>query len=140
MNAKCLLAAIVIVLSGCASPPLEPGPAFPEALVQQRTLDIQIRRDVRTISLTNTTAADLPAGRMWLNKWFSREMPDGLGVAQSASFDLGEFVDEFGERFRGGGFFASDDPDDLVLAQYEAENESGDPILLGFVVIDGKIE
>ena len=90
--------------------------------------------------MTNTTSGDLPAGRMWLNKWFSREMPGGLAIAQSVSFDLGEFVDEFGEGFRGGGFFASDDPDDLVLAQYETDNQSGDPIMLGFIVIDGKVE
>lgn len=138
MNARCLL--LVLAVSGCASHPPEPAPPFPDTLTQLRTLDIQVRRDTRVITLTNTTASDLPAGRMWLNKWFSLELPDGLPVAQTASFDLGEFVDEFGERFRAGGFFAINEPDDLVLAQYQTINDAGETVMLGLIVVDGRVE
>ncbi len=135
----CLAMACVLAGSGCAGKGsrFEPGPAFPDSLVQERTLDIHVLRDVRTIRLTNTTGEALPAGRLWLNKWFSREIPEGIAVGRSAAFDLGEFVDEFGEPFRGGGFFAGLDPDDLVLAQYEAEID-GQRRLLGLIVIDGR--
>lgn len=115
-----------------------PGPAYPAELPQQRTLDIQVLRDARVITLTNTTSADLPPGRLWLNKWFSRDMPKGLASGQSVSIDLGEFVDEFGEAFKGGGFFAITEPDDLVLAQYQVLEPQN--VMLGLIVIDGRGE
>ncbi len=128
----------LLVWGGCAADGAkQAGPAFPDTLAQERTLDIHVLRDGRTIRMTNTTGEPLPPGRMWLNKWFSREIPDGLAVGESASFDLGEFRDEFGEVFQGGGFFAGFDPDDLVLAQYETEL-AGERRLLGFIVIDGR--
>ena len=125
-------------LVGCASSRTAiPSVAFPTDLVQDHTLDIHVLREVRTIRMTNTTPNPLPAGRLWLNKWFSRDLPEGLGVGQSISLDLGEFVDEFGEAFRGGGFFAGLDPDDLVLAQYQTTID-GEDVLLGMIVIDGR--
>ncbi len=140
MNARRALAVALPALAACSTTPPQPGPTYPDAIAQLRTLDIQVQRDVRTITLTNTTAQDLPAGRMWVNKWFSRDMPEGLPVATTVSFDLGEFVNEFGERFRAGGFFAINDPDDLVLAQYQTTTDAGDQVIYGLIVIDGRIE
>lgn len=115
-----------------------PGPNYPAELTQQRTLDIQVLRDARVITMTNTTSTHLPPGRLWLNKWFSRDMPEGFASGQTLSFDLGEFVDEFGEAFRGGGFFAITEPDDLVLAQYQILDPAD--AMLGLIVIDGRGE
>lgn len=92
--------------------------------------------------MTNTTAANLPAGLMWINGWYSRKF-DGLGIGQSVTFGLDEFADRYGEAFKAGGFFATELPDRLVLAQIQpvAESQnSSEPAglkqeLIGLVVI-----
>ena len=42
-----------------------------------------------------------------------------MPIGQTRRFDLREFVNEYGERFRAGGFFATERPDDVVLVQIE---------------------
>jgi len=47
---------------------------------------------------------------------------------------LVEFRNEFSEAFRGGGFFATEAPERLVMAQLETEID-GKPQLLGMIVV-----
>jgi len=112
---------------------------YPEHLPQLGTLDIQVIREGTTITLTNTTAHDYRAGRIWINRWYSHPI-DRLGVAESITLDLFDFRDEFGDAFRGGGFFATQDPDAVVHAQLETttrtEGGSARRALLGLVVVE----
>jgi len=134
-----MLAAALSVLSACSSQPIDLSLArpFPEALEQARVLDIQVRREPTTIILTNTTASDIPPCTMWLNKRYSRPFP-GLAVGDTTTLDLDSFIDEFGERFRPGGFWATRPSQRVVLAQFEVPDPAGSASLLGTVVINGE--
>ena len=121
-----LPACAAAMLAGCSSAgglleptSAEPGPP-PSTLAQGEVLNIQVFRNVTDLELTNTTARSFGPGRHWINERYSREI-DGLAIGESLDLPLREFVDEFGDPFRAGGFFATRDPDRLVLAQLESE-------------------
>lgn len=140
VRAATLLAAALCVLPGCSSSqPVDTSQArpFPEALEQARVLDIQVRREPTTVTLTNTTASDIPPCTMWLNKRYSRPFP-GLNVGDTTTLALDSFIDEFGERFRPGGFWATRPSQRVVLAQFEIPDPAGSASLLGAVVINGE--
>ena len=94
------------------------GPLYPIELRQATVLDIQVVRDDTRITMTNTTARAIGKSRMWINGWYSREI-EGLGVGESLTLDLYDFRDPYGTQFRAGGFFATERPDRVVLAQIE---------------------
>lgn len=123
------LAAACAACAGCSqNADITEGPSYPE-IRQGATLDIHVVRDETVIELTNTTANTIPSCRMWLNRWYSRDLA-GLGVGQSVTIGLSEFKDQYGRSFRAGGFFATERPETLVQAQLEIEGR-----MLGLVVI-----
>ena len=107
-----------LAVASCASDQTLDGPTYP-TLTQGATVDVQVQRDSTDIVMTNTTAKPLPAGRMWINAWFSREFP-GLGVGQSLTLDLFDFKDRYNVAFNGGGFFATQRPDRVMQAQIQS--------------------
>lgn len=120
----------VLVLGACAGPrPIVQGPVYPRDLPRTRTLDIQVFRHETTIELTNTTARRFGPVRLWLNGRFARDL-GGLDVGQTVEMPLASFRDEYSEAFRAGGFFATEKPDRLVLAEIETGQE-----LLGLIVV-----
>lgn len=129
-----------LALAACSSSPKPipaDGPVYPgDAAAQAKVLNVQVLRSGPTITFTNTTAGPLGPCRMWLNQRFNR-MIDRIDVGQSVSLDLYSFTDEFGESFRGGGFFSMNRPDKLVLAQLESPDAEGKPTLLGLITIGG---
>src|SRR5690606_1811967 len=72
--------------------------------------------------------------RMWLNAWYSREI-DGLGVGETLRLPLREFKDQYGDSFRGGGFFAPELPERLALAELQIGER-----MMGVVVVGGEEE
>jgi len=127
----CILAGVA--LSACSGLELEQNPpAFSPALTQARVLDIQASRRGTTLYMTNTTARPYEAGRLWINQRFSAKTED-FEIGQTFELDLRAFVDEEGRRFRAGGFFATREPDDVVIAQLETGGE-----LLGIVVVENR--
>lgn len=124
-----------LLLLGCAAPPASIPHArpYPEDIPAGPTIDIQVFPRATRLELTNTTARSFGPSTLWLNKAYSRPI-DGLAVGQSLSIPLAEFRNEHGEPFRGGGFFATEPPDRLVLAQLET-GPAGRRELLGLVVI-----
>ena len=133
----CCFAALLLccfVLPACTSGPGDHGshPLYPTHLAQAETLDIQVTRDATRITLTNTTARSFGASRLWLNGAYGRDL-EPLEIGETVTLDLSEFVDENGEPFKAGGFFAAERPDTLVLAQLEVEGR-----LLGLVVVQGE--
>lgn len=122
---------VLAALGGCqaGNDPNLAGPAFPEEKAQTATLDIQVVRDETHIRMTNTTARSFGKSRVWINKWFSRDI-ERFDVGQTLEFNLYEFRDQYGEAFRAGGFFATKKPERLVLAQLETADT-----LVGMVVV-----
>ncbi|HBS29560.1 MAG TPA: hypothetical protein DEB06_08950 [Phycisphaerales bacterium] len=120
------------LLAGChAQRRIDGGRPFPTTLAQAGVSDVQVQRAGTTIRLTNTSARTLGPGVMWINGQFAREI-DAIPIGASASFALADFRNEFGERFRAGGFFATEPPDRVVRAQVE-QNGS----LTGLIVVGG---
>ncbi len=130
--------------AGCQSGPdvVSYARTYPP-LAQQGSLDIQVVRRVTKIELTNTTARAFGNSTLWLNGRFSLPI-DGFGVGETLTLNLRDFRDEFSDAFRAGGFFASETPDRLVLAQIETprvgEGPEGAKELLGLVVVKGDAE
>ncbi len=131
-----LAAAALVWLAGCSSGPtqIRQGPVYKSDLTRAPTANIQVFRRSTTIELTNTTAQAFGPSTIWLNGRFGRAI-DGLAVGQSLELRLAEFRDQFDEAFRGGGFFATEKPDRLVLAELETDGK-----LVGLVVVGGEDE
>lgn|GEM_PF-591946 len=133
-------AAILLALPACSGVPTPVPYARPyPALTQSQALNIQVFRTTKHLELTNTTARAFGPSTLWLNARFSRPI-DGLGVGQSLKLRLEEFRDEYSDVFRGGGFFSTEAPERLVLAQIETVNPDAKPDLVGLIVVKGKDE
>ena len=109
-------------------------PAYPENTLQVETLNIQVFRDGTRLELTNTTSRSLQEGTLWLNRWWAHPTP-AIAPGESLTLPLREFEDKFGERFRAGGFFATRNPDIVVLAQLETQGE-----MLGLVIVENRLD
>jgi len=108
--------------------------AYPSEIANAGTLPIQVIRRVTHIEMTNTTARAFGPSTIWVNGRYSHPI-EGFGIGETISLDLREFYDEFGERFRAGGFFATRDPDALVLCQLENEGS-----MYGLIVVGNLLE
>jgi len=129
-----LTAPLLLAPIGCArSTAFTESAPYPGGYQKLEPSNIQIFRSGKTIILTNTTATSFGQSTIWLNQWFAREI-DGLAVGQTKELALSSFKDEFGDEFRGGGFFAAREPDRIVLAELEIETEAG-WVLLPLIVV-----
>lgn len=133
---RTLLALALLALPGCSSAPKEKpiGPVYPRQMPQYAVLDIQVFRRTTTMEFTNTTPRAFGQSRLWLNTRFSRPI-DAIAVGETVELSLEDFVDENGDRFKAGGFFAGYVPDIISLAQLETTTNDGRPILLGLVTV-----
>jgi len=146
LAAALALAGGTLTLPGCHGPVQRGAKTEPRVYPFDETRgdvqDIQVFREGTRLKLTNTTATGFGPGRLWVNQRFSRQI-DGLAVGQSLDLNLYEFVDEFGDKFRAGGFFATDDPDNVVLVQLEARplDDAGDDARMhGLIVVRNMID
>ncbi len=130
------VSAVCLGVGGCSSSvnPELAGPEYPAAKSQTSTLDIQVVRGETSITVTNTTARAYGKSRLWLNRWYSREI-ESLGVGESVELKLNSFRDQHGEAFRSGGFFATRKPQ--VVQQVQLETADG---LLGLVAVGKETE
>ena len=132
-NRPPLYVLLFAVLTACAGPPrIVDGPVYPASLPHGATLDIQVIRRGTKIDVTNTSAREFPQATLWLNQRYARTIP-GLAVGETTTLHLGGFLDEFSQKFRAGGFFATEKPDRLALAELEAGGE-----IVGLIVIGGR--
>jgi hypothetical protein len=122
-----------VAIGACSSAPIA-GPGYPEGLAQAETLDVQVVRDETHITFTNTSARAIGPGTVWVNRFFAKNI-GRVEVGDTLTLDLRDFRNEFGERFRAGGFFATERPKDVVQVQVR---ENGAQELLGLVVVRGE--
>ena len=125
-----LLITVALALGACAGkdPEIVNGPAYP-SVKQSSVLDIQVIRDGKTITMTNTSTQVFTDARLWAIQWYSHPLPSWK-PGETLSFDLSNFKDRYGNPMRAGGFWAVDNPEKLVLMQVE----QGDK-LIGLVVV-----
>lgn len=108
---------------------------YPDTLLQEETLDIQVTKTETHIELTNTTAESFGFSTLWLNQRFSRPI-EGLGIGETLRLPLKEFRDQYSDPFPAGGFFATGPADLLVQTQLETLDErEGRTRLLGLIVV-----
>ncbi len=112
----------------------DPGPAYPEDIDRGQVFDIQVFRDVDQLTFTNSTPHEFGPSVIWLNKRFSSPI-DSIAPGETVTMDMHFFVDQWGETYRTGGFFAQRDPAAVVLVELETvENQSR--VLHGFVIVE----
>ncbi|MDF1808950.1 MAG: hypothetical protein P1U42_04565 [Phycisphaerales bacterium] len=146
-RAQCVACSILLGI-GCSTLPLggcqlfnerstaEPHAPYPEDIAQGEVFDIQVFRDVTLLKFTNTTTHEFGPSVIWINKRYSLPI-DGVASGETVELNLLEFVDEFGDVYRAGGFFAQRTPAPVVLVQIETiANE--EPTLFGMVVVENK--
>ncbi len=112
----------------------DPGPAYPETITRGLVFDVQVFRDVDKLTFTNSTPTDFGPSVIWLNKRFSSPI-GSIAPGETITMDLHFFVDEWGETFRTGGFFAQRDPAPVVLVEIETI-EVQDSVMHGFVIVE----
>lgn len=138
-SALVLVFAATGLLCAACSPPRTRAPwarPYPEKPTLAGTADIQVAREGTHISMTNTTARDFGPSTVWLNMQWALPI-DGFKPGQTITLDLYEFRNEYQERFRGGGFFASERPDTVALTQIETTTPDGKPEFVGLVTVKG---
>lgn len=114
----------------------EPHGKYPADIAHGEIFDVQVFRDVTVLKFTNSTTHDFGDSVVWLNKRYSLPI-EGFASGETVEIDLRLFVDEFGDTYSAGGFYAQRDPAPVVLFQLETiENDS--PIMYGFVVVENK--
>lgn len=114
------------------------GPMYPVALPRGGSADVQVFRDVTVLRLTNSTAQSFGPGRVWLNQQYSSPV-DAIAPGQTVVLDLRIFVDEFGELFSAGGFFAQREPTGVALVEIETGEGDGRR-LVSFIVVENKYD
>lgn len=143
LNLTLLSPIIALAMGGCQlfneKLTAEPGPVYPNEASMVEVLDVQVFRDITVLRFTNTTTTDFPQSTMWLNKRYSTPIP-AIASGETVEIDLRQFVDEFGDTYSAGGFFAQRDPAPVVLAQIEVPNVEGEPTLYGLVVVQNKYD
>jgi hypothetical protein len=119
---------------GCASGP-DPHhrPVYPAHLERGPAIDIQVFVQPSSIRLTNASTTPFDRSTIWLNAWYGSHI-DALHVGQTIDVPLARFRDEHGERIRGGGFFATEDQDPVVLAELETGTQDSRRLLRLVVV------
>lgn len=128
-------------LAGCSStPPVDYARPYPKELPPGPVIDVQVFRRDKTLEFTNTTGAALGPGTLWLNRRFSRPIKEPVGVGQSVAIPLVEFRDEFGDAFKPGGFWATENPDAVALCQLEIAREGQPAQIIGLVTVQSVAE
>jgi len=129
--------AVALALGACSQPRVQTldGRAYPRAVVQDEVLDVQLTQTPQAVTFTNTTPRPLGPGWLWINGWYSADLPE-VGVGESIEVPLRDFRNEFGEPPRAGGFWAGRDATRVVHAQIEAADpETGESRFLALVVV-----
>lgn len=125
-------AAALALLGGChGDATIAQGEIYPRTLARGQTLNIQVFRRETHIEFTNTTARNFGPGRLWLNGWYSCDLPS-LAIGETVNLPLRDFKDRFGGSFRSGGFFATEPAERLALAEIQVGGE-----MLGMIVVGG---
>lgn len=136
-----MIASIALVtacaLPACSAPKRDASNVrvYPQNVARGETLDVQVFRDGRMMTATNTSTRVFGESTLWVNKRFGHPLAEWK-PGETISLDLNTFYDEFGEEFRGGGFFARETPEDIVLVEVQTQGATGQE-MVGLVTVAG---
>lgn len=126
-----VILAPLLLLAACSGPSkVEYARPYPLDKPQKQTADIQAQRFETELRITNTAARNLGPGTVWVNEQWAHPL-DGLEIGETVTLSLHDFVNEYSERFRAGGFFATERPDAVMQVQYETDG--GD--MIGMIAV-----
>jgi hypothetical protein len=118
-----LLAMLLASTLGCAACNTtrpEHGKPYPAEAPLAANLDVHALREVTRLRLTNTSGVSFGPATVWVNAAYSLPI-DGLAVNQQLDLPLNSFRNEHGQTFRGGGFFSTELPTNVVKAEIADE-------------------
>lgn len=110
-------------MAGCATttPTERVARRYPTGAPQGAPLPIQVVVDSRRVEFTNSTGTVFGPSVLWLNQWYSVVI-DGMTIGETISIPIAQFIDEHGQQMRGGGFFATEAPERIILAELGADD------------------
>jgi len=126
-----------VMLVGCQLPPPDVSKAtlsYPRQLHSTRTEPIQVFRDQEYITIVNSTANSYGSSNLWINQQYTQPLPP-IPAGSTLRVNLSDCYDDLGDQFNAGGFWRTDEPTQLVLAQLQLGDEQP---LVGLLVIGDK--
>ncbi len=121
-------------LAGCQAPPPDISKAtgrYPFDLHTTNSVSIQVIRDQEYIKIVNSTANDFTESMLWVNQQYTQSLPP-MPAGSTISVNLWNCYDSLGDQFNAGGFWRTDEPTSLVIA--ELQQGESQP-LVGLLVI-----
>ncbi len=130
------LISILILLALCACQPDLYAPdratrEYPFHLHQPASIDVQVFRDNESIALYNATARRFSNFDLWLNQRYIARV-ESLPAGEHITLSLWDFVDLNGEVINAGGFFRTDEPTTIRLAEIQLSEEEP---MIGLITI-----
>jgi hypothetical protein len=125
---------LLLLAAGCARSLSDPDAAFapyPRSDQPAASIDVQVFREGEHVVIVNSTARSYRDFTLWLNQRYGRTV-ERLAAGETIRLHLATFHDERGEAFRSGGFFGTEEPTPLVLAEIQ---EKPDAPVIGLVAI-----
>jgi hypothetical protein len=94
-------------------------------------LPIQVVRDQEFATIVNSTANDFEQTTLWVNQQYTQPIPP-MQAGSTIKVNLWNCYDSLGEQFNAGGFWRTDEPTALVIAELQVSDSQP---LVGLLVI-----
>jgi hypothetical protein len=125
---------LLTILVGCQAPPPNISNAtdrYPFNLHTINSLSIQVVRDQEFVKIVNSTANDFSNSMLWVNQQYTQPLPS-MPAGSTIRVNLWDCYDTLGDQFNAGGFWRTDEPTKLVIAELQ---QSDTQPLVGLLVI-----
>jgi hypothetical protein len=107
---------------------------YPLDLHTSNSISIQVIRDQEYVKIVNSTAYDFTESMLWVNQQYTQPLPPML-AGSTIRVNLWDCFDSLGDQFNAGGFWRTDEPTKLVIAELQ---QSDFQPLVGLIVIGEK--
>ena len=122
------------ILVGCQAPSADISNAtgqYPFDLHTTNSISIQVIRDQEYVKIVNSTANDFPNSMLWINQQYNQSLPP-MQAGSTIRVNLWNCYDSLGAQFNAGGFWRTDEPTTLVIAELQQGDTQP---LVGLLVI-----
>ena len=104
---------------------------YPIDLHTTNSISIQVIRDQEYVKIVNSTAYDFMESILWVNQQYTQPLPP-MPSGSTIRVNLWGCFDSLGDQFNAGGFWRTDEPTKLVIAELQ---QSDSQPLVGLLVI-----